>query len=79
MFVMEKIVIDNMVRHGRPVIKGTRITTDEILGALIGGMTYEEIEEEYGVKKEDIIAAIEYATSLIKGEEVHNFDGKLSV
>lgn len=68
---MERIIIDGKIRHGKPIIKGTRITVDEILGALIGGMTYEEIEREYGVKKQDILATIEYAASLIKGEEVH--------
>jgi len=69
---MQRILIDGKIRHGKPIIKGTRITVDEVLGALIGGMTYEEIEKEYGIKKEDIIASIEYATSLIKGEEIRS-------
>ena len=38
----QRIVIDNKIRHGKPIIKGTRITVDEVLGALVGGMTYEE-------------------------------------
>ena len=67
---MARIIIDQKIRHGKPVIEGTRITAEEVLGALIGGMTYDEIEKEYGVKKEGIIAAIEYATSLIKGERI---------
>ena len=33
-------------------------------------MSYEEIEKEYGVKREDILAVIEYVTSFIKGEEI---------
>lgn len=74
---MERIIIDEKIRHGKPIIKGTRITVDEILGALIGGMDYKEIEKEYGVKKQDIIAAIEYATSLVKGEEIHFLKDKL--
>ncbi len=49
------IVIDNKIRHGKPIIKGTRITVDEVLGALIGGMDYEEIEREYGIRREDIL------------------------
>jgi len=67
---MVEIIINEKVRHGKPIIKGTRIAVEEVLGALIGGMTYEEIEKEYGIKREDILAAIEYATSMIKGEEV---------
>jgi len=33
----QRIVIDNKIRHGKPIIKGTRITVDEVLGALVGG------------------------------------------
>jgi len=47
--VKARIVINDKIRHGKPIIKGTRITVDEVLGALIGGMNYEEIEREYGV------------------------------
>jgi len=50
-----RIVIDDKIRHGKPIIKGTRITMDEVLGALIGGMSYEEIEREYGIEREDIL------------------------
>lgn len=42
---MAEIVVDEKKRFSKPIIKGTRITVDEVLGALAGGMTYEEIEE----------------------------------
>ena len=71
---MTEIVINEKIRHGKPIIKGTRISVDEILGALVGGMSYEEIEKEYGVKKEGIITAIKYAASLIKEEEVYSLN-----
>ncbi|MDI6721245.1 MAG: DUF433 domain-containing protein [Candidatus Aenigmarchaeota archaeon] len=67
---MQRVIIDNKIRHGKPVIKGTRITVDEILGALVGGMSYTEIKKEYGVTDDDIRAAIEYAASVFKGEEI---------
>lgn len=67
---MERIIIDQKIMHGKPVIKGTRVPVDVILGSLIGGMSYEEIEKEYGVEKEDIIAAIEYAAKFVIGEEI---------
>lgn len=68
--IAPKVIIDPEIRFGKPVIKGTRITVEEVLGFLTGGMTYEEIEREYGIKKEDILAAIRYATSFLKGEEI---------
>lgn len=73
---MGDIIIDDKIRHGKPIVNGTRITVDEILGALIGGMSYDEIEKEYGVKREDIIASIKYAASLISGEEIHNLNNR---
>jgi uncharacterized protein (DUF433 family) len=58
-----RVVIDDRIRHGKTIIKGTRITVDEVLGALIGGMNYDEIETEYGIEKEDILGAIEYTAA----------------
>lgn len=67
---MERITTNPKIMHGKPVIKGTRVPVDVILGSLVGGMSYEEVEKEYGVKKADIIAAIEYAAKFVMGEEV---------
>jgi uncharacterized protein (DUF433 family) len=64
---MERIVVDPKIMHGKPVIKGTRVPVEVILGSLISGMSYEEIEREYNVKREDIIAAIEYAARFVIG------------
>jgi len=60
-----RIVIDPEVRHGKPVIKNTRVPVDIILGSLAGGMKLEEVAEEYGIKREDVLAAIEYATKIV--------------
>ncbi len=69
---MAEIVIDEDVRHGKPVIKGTRITVDEVLGMLESGMSHEEIEEEYGLTDEEIRAVITYVASVVRGEEVRD-------
>ncbi len=69
---MERVEINSKIMHGKPVIRGTRVPVDVILGSLIGGMTYEEIEKEYGVTRGDILAAIEYAARFVIGEEVRN-------
>jgi len=67
---MKRIVIDNKIRHGKPIIEGTRITAEEVIGMLESGMTYKEIEKEYGLTKEDILTVMRYISSLVKGEEV---------
>jgi len=68
---MHEIIVDEKIRHGKAIIKGTRITVDEVLGMLEGGMTYDEIEKEYDLKKDQILAVIKYASSFVRGEEVH--------
>lgn len=68
---MVEIIVDEKIRHGKPIIEGTRITVDEVLGMLESGMTYEEIEREYGLTKDQILAAIRYTASFVRGEEVH--------
>ncbi|MDI6760696.1 MAG: DUF433 domain-containing protein [Candidatus Brocadiaceae bacterium] len=74
MEVAHGITIDEKVRFGRPVIKGTRVPVDLVLGKLAGGMTYEEVMSEYELSKEDILAALDYAAKHISGEEVKAVD-----
>jgi len=57
---MAEITINEKVRHGKPVLKGTRITVDEVLGMLESGMTYEEIEKEYKLDRMRILSVIKY-------------------
>ena len=68
---MQRIIIDKNIKHGKPIIKGTRVPVDIILGSLAGGMSYEEICSEYEIENDDIRAAIEYATKIIANEEIH--------
>ncbi len=68
-----RIVIDPEIRHGKPVIKGTRVPVDIILGSLVGAMKIKEIAQEYGIEKEDVLAAVEYAAKIIAKEEVRAY------
>jgi uncharacterized protein (DUF433 family) len=71
--LMGRIVVDPKVRHGKPVIKGTRVSVDVILGSLAGGMSVEEVADEYGITRDDVLAAIEYAAKLISMEEIEEY------
>ncbi|MBC7348172.1 MAG: DUF433 domain-containing protein [Clostridia bacterium] len=62
------VVIDPDIRGGKPVIKGTRIPVETLLGRLAGGATYEEVMQEYDLAREQILAALRYAAQLL-GEE----------
>ena len=69
----DRIVIDSEIRHGKPVIRGTRVPVDVILGSLAGGMSVEEVAKEYGISKEDVLAAIEYAAKIVAKEEIKEY------
>jgi len=66
----ERIVIDPAVRHGKPIIKDTRVPVEIILGSLAGGMEIDEITKEYDLEREDVLAALAYAARIIAGEEI---------
>ena len=65
-----RIVVDPKVRHGRPVIQGTRVPVELVIGKLAGGMMPDEVAEEYGITLADIQAALGYAAHVLAMEEV---------
>lgn len=70
---VDRIMIDPKIRHGRPVIKGTRVPVEIILGALAGGMSFEEVCQDYDITQDDILAALEYAARVVANEEIEIF------
>ncbi|MBE0517389.1 MAG: DUF433 domain-containing protein [archaeon] len=70
MEIAPRISIDEKIRFGKPVISGTRVPVELIIGKLAGGMTYEEVMAEYEITREDILAALNYAAKTISSEEI---------
>lgn len=59
------------VMFGKPVIKNTRITVEQILRKLSGGMTIDEIVDDHPhLRREDIFAAQEFAADFLADEEI---------
>lgn len=57
----ERIIIDEKILAGKPIIKGTRISVEFILELLSSGMSVQEILKEYPhLKREDVLAASAY-------------------
>lgn len=57
----DRIVIDESILTGKPVIKGTRLTVEFIIDLLAHGWSEAEILENYpGIVIEDIRACLEY-------------------
>lgn len=54
--IIPRIVVDPRIRFGKPVIKGTRVPVDLIVGKIAGGMTVTEVVKEYKLKEGDVLA-----------------------
>lgn len=65
-----RITVDEEVRFGKPVVKGTRVPVDLVLGKLAGGMDMEEVMGEYQISREDILAVLDYAAKVLGHEEI---------
>ena len=71
MIYTDRIVADQKVMLGKPVIKGTRITVELILNKLSDGMSIDEILQAYPhLTKEDILAVLSYSADVISREEI---------
>ena len=67
-----RIAVSPKVLAGKPVIKGTRIAVEFILELLANGWTVEDILKNYPqLKREDVLAALKYATEVLKEERIY--------
>jgi uncharacterized protein (DUF433 family) len=68
-----RVIADPKVLVGKPVIKGTRIPVELILKMLAEGMEVKEILKGYPrLKKEDILAAVDYAREVVEQEKTYS-------
>lgn len=66
-----KIVSNQGILGGKPIISGTRISVKLIMDLLGGGWKIEEILIEYPTLTRDaVLAAIKYAAARVSGEKV---------
>ena len=62
--LLGRISIDPEVCFGKPCIRGRRIWVSLVLDFLAGGMTVEQIMEEYDLTREDVLACIAYGAEM---------------
>jgi uncharacterized protein (DUF433 family) len=69
--LLSRITVNPRVMLGKPTIRGMRITVEQILRALAGGVSEQELLEEYpDLEKNDFQAVFAYATGLVEEEQV---------
>ena len=65
------IVVDPAIRLGKPVIKGTRVPVEILVGKVAGGMTVDEVADEYDVTPDNVRAALGYAAQRLAEETIY--------
>jgi uncharacterized protein (DUF433 family) len=66
-----RITLDPKVLAGKPVIRGTRLSVEFIIGLMADGWSEADILANYpGITHEDIIACLVYARDTLSSERV---------
>ena len=66
-----RIVADPTVLVGKPVVRGTRLSVEFIIGLLADGWSRKEILDEYpSLTDDDITACLNYARDVLSSERV---------
>lgn len=68
--IFPRITVDPGVQFGKPVIAGTRVPVEIIVGNIAAGMAIEEVMEEYRLTRDDVLAALRYASKVVAEETV---------
>lgn len=70
--MFDRILINPNIRFGKPVVKGTRITVQDVLELINQGLSFEAIRADYypDLSDEDIKACVDYAIALISAEDI---------
>jgi len=64
--LLKRITLNPDVCKGRPTIRKMRFTVSQMLELLAGGMTFDEILEDYPyIEREDIFACLTYASATL--------------
>jgi uncharacterized protein (DUF433 family) len=70
------ISVNPEICGGAPCIAGTRIMVSSILSQIAGGYSIEKILQGYPqLTREQVVSAIEYATALVRDEEIEVLNG----
>ncbi len=69
---LERIVVNPKIMGGKPIVKGTRITVEQVLKLLAQGLSSNEIVKDHPhLTKDDISAVLLYAAKTAGEEEIY--------
>lgn len=63
--LLRRITLNPEVMLGKPTVRGTRLTVEHIIKALAGGLTFEQLREDFPFLEDaDVRACLLYASQL---------------
>ena len=63
--LLDRIILDPEICHGKPVIRGLRYSVETLLELMSAGMTLDEILADYeDLERDDLLAVLAFATQL---------------
>lgn len=66
-----RILLDPQILAGKPIIRGTRLAVEVVLGLMADGWSEADIMASYpGLTREDIIACLAYVRDSVSSERV---------
>jgi uncharacterized protein (DUF433 family) len=66
-----RIILDPKVLAGKPVVRGTRLSVEFVIGLMAEGWSEADILANYsGITHQDIIACLAYARDTLSSEKV---------
>lgn len=66
------ITLDSSVLTGKPVIRGTRLSVEFVIGLLADGWSEADVLANYpGITHDDILACLSYARDALRSERVY--------
>ena len=72
MSLLDRIVIDPEICHGKPVVRGLRYPVESLLEYLAGGDSIDDVLGEFpDLERQDLLACLEFAARSLKGRGVH--------
>ena len=67
----ERIILDPAILAGKPIVRGTRLSVEFVIGLMADGWAEADILANYpGLTHEDIAACLDYARKLLQSEMV---------
>lgn len=68
----DRIVLDPAVLAGKPVVRGTRLSVEFLIGLMADGWVEADILRNYpGLTREDLAACLAYARDVLRAEKVY--------